>query len=75
MSTEEPLDAAAFPARESDVDRVAELLADADAVLVGVGSGMSAAAGYDYYYGDAGFEANFGDFHDCLLYTSDAADD
>lgn len=32
------------------VERAARVLADADAVVVGIGSGMSNACGYDHYH-------------------------
>lgn len=40
-------DAASY--REA-IARASELIADADAVVVGIGSGMSSACGYDYYH-------------------------
>ena len=43
---------------------VAELLHQADSVLVGAGSGLSSAAGYNHYHHNAVFEANFHDFEE-----------
>lgn len=43
---------------------VAELIRQADAVLVGAGSGLSSAAGYNHYHRNAAFEANFHDFEE-----------
>ena len=44
----------------SEIERLRAAIADADAVIVGAGAGLSAAAGFDY--GGARFAANFGDF-------------
>ena len=44
----------------SEIERLRDALATADAVLVGAGAGLSAAAGFDY--GGARFAASFGDF-------------
>ncbi len=41
-----------------------ELIREADAVLVGIGSGMSSAAGYNHYSHNAVFRRNFGDFEE-----------
>lgn len=43
---------------------VAELLHQADSVLVGAGSGLSSAAGYNHYHHNAVFVANFHDFEE-----------
>lgn len=40
-------DGAAYAAA---VERTARVLAEADAVVVGIGSGMSSACGYDHYH-------------------------
>ena len=42
----------------------AELIRQADAVLVGAGSGLSSAAGYNHYHHNAIFEENFHDFEE-----------
>ena len=42
-------------ALEAAVERAAELLREADAVVVGIGSGMSSACGYDHYHPIAEF--------------------
>ena len=44
------------------VDRLADLLRGADAVVVGIGSGMSTAAGYDFYHESELFDGAFGAF-------------
>jgi len=47
---------------EESIRTTAELIRHADAVLVGAGSGLSSAAGYNHYHRNAVFEANFHDF-------------
>lgn len=42
----------------------AELIRQADAVLVGAGSGLSSAAGYNHYHHNTIFEENFHDFEE-----------
>lgn len=44
------------------VERLSDLLSRADAVVVGIGSGMSTAAGYDFYHGGELFDDAFGEF-------------
>ena len=46
---------------EESIRTTAELIRHADAVLVGAGSGLSSAAGYNHYHRNAVFEANFHD--------------
>lgn len=54
---------------EAQIDRLGELIEDADAIVVGAGAGLSSAAGHDYT-GErfrsifADFEEKYG-FHDC----------
>lgn len=43
---------------------IAELIQQADAVLVGVGSGLSSAAGYNHYHNNAVFQTHFHDFQE-----------
>ena len=50
--------------RKESAETVAELIRHADAVLVGAGSGLSSAAGYNHYHRNAVFEANFHDFEE-----------
>ena len=47
-----------MPSLERDVNRLLGLIVDADAIIVGIGSGMSSAAGFNHYNraGMAGFE-------------------
>ena len=45
--------------RTESIKTAAELLWQADAVLVGAGSGLSGAAGYNHYHHNAVFEENF----------------
>lgn len=42
--------------------RLRALIADADAVVLGIGSGVSTAAGYDFYHGSKAFDRRFGTF-------------
>ena len=44
------------------VERLSDLLSRADAVVVGIGSGMSTAAGYDFYHGGELFDDAFREF-------------
>lgn len=56
---------------EEGVRRLADIITESDAVLVGAASGMSAAAGYTFYYEhDSMFEDNFHEFEDKYGYTS-----
>ena len=47
-----------MPPLEREADRLRSLIDDADAIIVGIGSGMSSAAGFNHYNraGMAGFE-------------------
>ena len=38
-----------MPSLERDVNRLLGLIVDADAIIVGVGSGMSSAAGFNHF--------------------------
>lgn len=42
----------------------AELIRNVDAVLVGAGSGLSSAAGYNHYHHNTVFQKNFHDFEE-----------
>ena len=44
------------------IDRARELVKDADAIVAGVGSGMSRACGYEHYHRTAAFDGAFGRF-------------
>lgn len=46
------------------IEMVANLIDQADAVLVGVGSGLSSAAGYNHYHHNEIFEMYFHDFEE-----------
>ena len=46
--------------REVQIERAGEMLKNADAILIGAGAGMSAAAGAEY--GGRFFEEHFGEF-------------
>ena len=48
--------------RAESIRTTTELLRQADAVLVGAGSGLSSAAGYNHYHHNTVFEENFHDF-------------
>lgn len=63
LSAELPPQATDDPARYQElIGRVAELVRGADAVVCGIGSGMSTAAGYDFYHGGELFERELGRF-------------
>ena len=50
-----------MPPLEREADRLRSLIDDADAIIVGIGSGMSSAAGFNHY-NRAGMErAGMGD--------------
>lgn len=46
------------------IDSIRDLIRQADAVLVGIGSGMSSAAGYNHYHRNEVFETYFHDFEE-----------
>ena len=50
--------------KEEYVERLTALIKQADAVLVGAGSGLSSAAGYNHYHHNAVFETHFHDFEE-----------
>lgn len=52
--------------RTESIRTTTELLQQADAVLVGAGSGLSSAAGYNHYHHNTVFEENFHDFEKSL---------
>ena len=49
---------------ENPICTIADLIRQADAVLVGAGSGLSSAAGYNHYHNDQNYQTHFGDFED-----------
>lgn len=49
---------------ENPICTVVDLIRQADAVLVGAGSGLSSAAGYNHYHNDQNFQMHFSDFED-----------
>lgn len=49
-------------ALERKAERLAELIDRADAVVAGIGSGVSTSAGYDFYHPSAAFDGVFGAF-------------
>ncbi|MDO4797288.1 MAG: Sir2 silent information regulator family NAD-dependent deacetylase [Coriobacteriales bacterium] len=57
-----PQDTAAPSLFAEKVGRLARMIDDADAVAVGIGSGMSTACGYDFYHGTELFEERLGAF-------------
>ena len=50
LGADEPKSYASEAAYEAAIDRAAELIAHADYVVAGIGSGMSSACGYDHYH-------------------------
>ena len=57
-----PQDTRNRDAFERKIERVRALLSGADAVVIGIGSGMSTAAGYDFYHESKLFDDAFGAF-------------
>lgn len=47
---------------EAKIDRLRNLVDGADAVVLGIGSGVSTAAGYDFYHGSRAFDRRFAAF-------------
>lgn len=54
----------ANPASEEQIELVRSELSKAEAVLVGIGSGMSSASGYNHYHNCYAFTENFADYID-----------
>lgn len=50
--------------KTNSIEKITELIRQADAVLVGAGSGLSSAAGYNHYHHNEIFETHFHDFED-----------
>ncbi|MDD4370171.1 MAG: NAD-dependent protein deacetylase, SIR2 family [Anaerostipes sp.] len=46
------------------IQETVQLLSDADAILIGGGSGLSSACGYDYYHNNGFFEQYFSDYRE-----------
>ena len=55
---------------EQTLDRLASLIRGADAVMVGVGSGLSSAAGYNHYHWQTALSDSLADFRDRYGYES-----
>lgn len=49
-------------ATDGQIEEIAARIKDADAIIIGAGSGMSSAAGYNHYHDNAVFRKYFGDF-------------
>ncbi|MDO4537498.1 MAG: hypothetical protein Q4B54_04995 [Coriobacteriales bacterium] len=59
------------PARYAEkIERLATLIHKADAVVVGIGSGLSTAAGYDFYHTNPQFEHAFAPFRAAHGFTT-----
>lgn len=50
--------------RLNDIDTVITKIHQADAILVGIGSGMSSASGYNHYHHNDMFKKYFKDFEE-----------
>lgn len=50
--------------------RLAERIMEADAIVVGAGSGLSSAAGYDHYHHNLWFEERFGAFEEAYGFNN-----
>lgn len=55
---------------ESKIARLSQLIDQVDAVVVGIGSGLSTAAGYDFYHGTQLFEDAFGPYRHAHGFTT-----
>jgi NAD-dependent SIR2 family protein deacetylase len=53
-----------------DIESLVWLLTDADAVVVGVGSGLSSAAGFNHYHWAPALETHLGEFKDYYHFNS-----
>ncbi|MDD3220399.1 MAG: hypothetical protein PHC41_05490 [Lachnospiraceae bacterium] len=49
---------------------IQEKIEDADAILCGIGSGMSSSAGYNHYHKNSFFEENFSEFEEQYGYDN-----
>lgn len=63
-------DLKAVEGSKEDLVRIRRKIAEADAVLTGLGPEMSAASGYDPYADDALFAENFSDYKEAYGFTS-----
>ena len=50
-----------------DIESLVWLITDADAVVVGVGSGLSSAAGFNHYHWAPALETHLGEFKDTTI--------
>lgn len=48
-----------------DIESLVWLITDADAVVVGAGSGLSSAEGFNHYHWAPALETHLGEFKDC----------
>ena len=49
---------------KNEIEQLKDVLLDSDAILIGAGSGMSAAAGMDWWYqASPVYKQHFGDFY------------
>lgn len=53
-----------------DIESLVRLITDADAVVIGVGSGLSSAAGFSHYHWAPALETHLGEFKDYYHFTS-----
>ena len=53
-----------------DIESLVWLITDADAVVVGVGSGLSSAAGFNHYHWAPALETHLGEFKDYYQFNS-----
>ena len=56
--------------RHKDIESLARLITAADAVVVGAGSGLSSAAGFNHYHWTPALETYLGEFKDYYRFTS-----
>ena len=53
-----------------DIESLVRLITDADTVVVGVGSGLSSAAGFNHYHWAPALETHLGEFKDYYHFNS-----
>ena len=59
-----------MPPLEREADRLRSLIDDADAIIVGIGSGMSSAAGFNHYNRAGMARAGMGDWQQAFCFKS-----
>ena len=55
---------------EANVKQLAEKICQADAIVIGAGSGLSSAAGYDHYHHNEWFEGKFAEYREAYGFNN-----